>query len=76
MPRYRFKIRQGERTNAPGLEVDLPHDPTARREAALLCRDYSRDIVSEFETYPEWQLEVTDEAGKALFRFRFLAEAL
>jgi hypothetical protein len=76
MPRYHFKIRQGEKTSSPSQLLDLPDDGTARREAALLCRDYSRDIVSEFETHPEWQLEVTDEKGKALFRFRFVAETL
>ena len=76
MPCYHFKIRQGEKTNSPGQLLDLPDDRSAQREAALLCRDYSRDIVSEFQTNPEWLLEVTDEAGKALFRFWFLAETL
>ena len=76
MPRYSFNIRQSERTNSPGLQVDFPDDRGAWREAALLCRDCGRDIVSEFETHPEWLLEVTDEAGKALFRFWFIAETL
>jgi hypothetical protein len=76
MPLYRFNIRQGEKVNSRGQQLDFADDRSARREAALLCRDYSRDIVSEFETHPEWLLEVTDEAGKALFRFWFIAETL
>jgi hypothetical protein len=76
MPLYRFNIRQGEKAKSRGQQLDFADDHSAWREAALLCRDYSRDIVSEFETHPEWLLEVTDEAGKALFRFWFIAETL
>jgi hypothetical protein len=76
MPRYHFNIRRGEKANPRGQQLDFPDDSAARREAVLLCRDFSRDIVSDFATNPEWQLEVTDEAGKALFRFRFVAETL
>jgi hypothetical protein len=53
MPRYDFNIRQGEKANSRGQQLDFPDDRSAWREAALLCRDYSRDIVSEFETHPE-----------------------
>jgi hypothetical protein len=73
MPCYHFKIRQGEKTNSPAQLLDLPDDRSAQREAALLCRDYSRDVVSDFETNPEW---CDGRSRKALFRFWFLAETL
>jgi hypothetical protein len=37
MPRYHFNIRQGEKTNSPGLQEDFPDDRSAWREAAPLC---------------------------------------
>lgn len=38
-----------------------------------MCADLARDIMS---AEPEWLLEVTDEAGQALFKFQFAAESL
>jgi hypothetical protein len=82
----KVSFRQSSRSPCHSLTSGLPEvhlGSNARTpaslnaaQAALFCRDFSRDFVSDFATNPEWQLEVTDEAGKALFRFRFVAETL
>jgi hypothetical protein len=34
-----------------------------------------RGIVGQIANRPEWRLDVSDESGKLLFRFKFAAEA-
>jgi hypothetical protein len=71
MPRYRFQVRRGRFSSGSSVEVAL--DDTWA-EAAAICADLSRDIMSELKARPEWQMDVTDETGQALFKFRFVAE--
>jgi uncharacterized protein DUF6894 len=54
------------------VEATLEGAGAAWKEAAGICADLARDIIS---AEPEWLLEVTDEAGQALFNFRFAAES-
>jgi hypothetical protein len=72
MPRYRFQVRRGKFSNGSSVEATLESSGAAWKEAAGICADLARDIVS---AEPEWLLEVTDEAGEPLFKFRFAAEA-
>jgi hypothetical protein len=74
MSLYRFHISQDEITTSTGEAIDLPDDRAAWKEASFLCRDLSRSIFTDAK--PEWKLEVTDEGGKPIFRFRVLAEVL
>jgi hypothetical protein len=76
MPLYRFDIFQGEIASSPSQSVDFLDDRTAWEEATFLCRDLSRDIFGDLEAHPDWKLEVSDDSGKTLFRFRLLAEKL
>lgn len=71
---YRFRIFHDEDTDSLGQEIDLPDKRAAWKEACCLCRDLSRDIFTDAK--PEWRLEVTDESGKPVFRFRVLAEVV
>jgi hypothetical protein len=75
MPRYRFQVRRGKFSNGAGVEAVLEDTEAAWKEAAAMCADLARDIVTELEAEPEWLLEATDEAGQALFKFRFVVEA-
>jgi hypothetical protein len=76
MPRYLFKIRQGERTK-PSIATDCPDNDAAHREAAGLFVDVARDIAGDLQSNPKWQIEVADdEAGKTIFRLSVLAEYL
>lgn len=36
--------------------------------------DLARDIAGELQSNPEWRIEVSDEAGKPIFRLSILAE--
>ena len=72
MPRYRFQVRRGKFSNGSSVEASLEGAQAAWKEAAAICADLSRDIMN---AEPEWLLEVADEAGEALFSFRFVAES-
>jgi hypothetical protein len=73
MPRYRFQVRRGKFSNGSSVEAALENTEAAWKEAAAICADLARDIMG---AEPEWLLEVTDEAGQALFKFRFAVESL
>ena len=72
MPRYHFQVRRGKFSNGSSVEATLESGQAAWKEATAICADLARDIVS---AEPEWLLEVADEAGQALFSFRFVAES-
>jgi hypothetical protein len=73
MPRYRFQVRQGKFCNGSGVEATLDGTEAVWKEAAAMCADLARDVMS---AELEWLLEVTDEAGQGLFNFRFAVEQL
>jgi hypothetical protein len=73
MPQYRFQVRKGKFSSGLGVGVTLEGNEAAWKEAAAICADLARDII---RSDPEWLLEVTDEAGRGLFNFRFAAESL
>jgi hypothetical protein len=73
MPRYRFQVRRGKFSKGSGVEATLGDSEAAWKEAAAICADLARDVI---RADPEWLLEVTDEAGRGLFNFRFAAESL
>ena len=76
MPRYRFQVRRGKFSNGSSVEAALADTEAAFKEAAAMCADLARDIMTGLKAEPEWLLEATDEAGQALFKFRFVVEAL
>jgi len=73
MPRYRFQICRGKFSNASSVEATLEGAEAAWKEAVAISADLARDIMN---AEPEWRLEVADEAGQALFSFRFVAESV
>ena len=76
MPRYRFQVRGGRFSNGAGVEAALEDTEAAWQEAAVICADLARDVVTGLKAEPEWLLEATDETGQELFRFRIVAESL
>lgn len=74
MPSYSFTVQSGVFLGAAVVTVCADND-AARREALAICAGLSRDIVSGLAGCPEWRMEVADESGKPVFRFRLLAEA-
>ena len=75
MPQYFFHIRQDGYSSDHAEGLEFPDKETARKEAAAVCADMMRGIVGRIASRPEWRLDVTDEAGKLLFRFKFEAQA-
>ena len=76
MPTYFFHIRHGKYASVLPDGIELPDLEAARQEAALMCSDMARDIVSELGESPEWRIEVTDDTGKKLYRLTLLSEVL
>ena len=72
MPRYHFQVRRGKFSNGSSVEATLEGAQAAWKEAVAISADLARDIMN---AEPEWLLEVADEAGQALFSFRFVAES-
>jgi hypothetical protein len=75
VPRYLFRTRHGERAK-PAIVTECPDNDAAQREAAGMFGDMARDIAGELPSNPKWQIEVMDEAGKAIFRLSVVAELL
>ena len=76
MPRFTFRVQQGELPESPSVEDVLSDNDAARRAALDICADLAKDIVTGLTEDSEWRLEVLDQCGKPVFRLRLLAEAL
>ena len=76
MPTYFFHIRHGKYASALSDGIELPDLEAARQEAAFMCSDMARDIVSALGDSPEWRMEVSDDTGRKLYRLTLLAESL
>jgi hypothetical protein len=64
-----------ETTTSCAIGPNFRDKEAARKEAAAVCADMMRGIFGEVAGRREWRLNVTDEAGKLLFRFRVVVEA-
>ena len=76
MPRFTFRVQQGELGAPPSIEDVLSDNCAARKAALDICADLAKDIVSGLREDSEWRLEVLDQSGKPVFQLRLLAEAL
>ena len=73
MAHYTFRFRQGSRSS--DVDVDLADDDAAWDEAAAVCSDMIRDIITRLGDSPEWRLEVADKSGTVRHLFRLTAES-
>lgn len=76
MPRYFFHLNRSDD------EVDRDNDgltfldhQAAREEATLACAEIIRTIDGHLRPGASWQMEVTDDTGKPIYRLRFIAES-
>jgi hypothetical protein len=76
MPRFIFRVQQGDLPEPPSIEDVLSDNYAARKAALDMCADLAKDIVAGLTDDSEWRLEVLDQSGKPVFRLRLLAEAL
>jgi hypothetical protein len=72
VPRYFFHIRDGKDIRDREGTL-LPDAKAARVEAIATGGVILRDLANYWDG-TEWQMNVTDEAGATIFRFRFSAE--
>jgi hypothetical protein len=75
MQRYSFRVTRGKDIQQE-MTSDLPDNQAAQKEAAAIFSDLARSFAHDIDANPEWQIEVTDEAGKPIFRLTLLAESL
>jgi hypothetical protein len=75
MPRYFFKvIRNGEASPASDA-LDLADNAAAWEEGTIACGEMIRSIDGRFPPGADWKMEVFDDSGKMIFRFRFTADS-
>jgi hypothetical protein len=73
MAQYTFRFRQG--SSSSDVDVDLPDDDAAWDEAAAVCSDMIRDIITRLGDSPEWRLEVADKSGNVRHVFQLVAKS-
>ena len=74
MPYYSFRMGRGNELQT-GNASDCLNDDAAKNEAAGMFADMARAISERLQSSPDWQIEVADEAGKTIFRFKVAAES-
>lgn len=74
MPNYSFTISHGGRPQ-PSTVTECPDHDAAKKEAAGMFADVARDIAKDIQSAPEWQIEVSDAAGRSIFKIRVTAES-
>jgi hypothetical protein len=75
MQRYSFRVTRGRHLRQD-ISSDLPDNQAAKREAVAIFSDLARSFAHDLDVNPEWQIEVTDEFRKPIFRLTLLAESL
>ena len=75
VPHFSLHVIQGKFSNA-GIEAAFENGETARKEAISICAALARDIIVDMPLDSEWRMEVADETGKPVFKFRILAETV
>jgi hypothetical protein len=70
MSHYRFQIGKN------GYSIDAADDAAAWSEAVAICGDLARGVLTDLksECESEWQMDVRDDTGRTLFRFRVSVE--
>jgi hypothetical protein len=75
VPHFSLHVTQGKFSNA-GVEAVFENGAAARKEAISICAALARDIVVDMPLDSEWRMEVADETGNPVFKFRILAETV
>ncbi len=69
MPRFSFHMSQGG-FSKPEISRTFESCEAARQEALAICTDLGRDIFGGLKPGSGWQMNVTDEDGKAIFQIK------
>jgi hypothetical protein len=71
MPRYYFPVRVDGLFESDPEGTEFPDVAAARSDAISACGEMLRDLNGRFAAGSQWEMDVTDEAGRALLTFRF-----
>jgi len=76
MPRYFFRVRDGNRCCTPESGFDVADNGAAWSETTKVCGDLIGAASRQLEENTGWQIELLDETRKPVFRIRLSAETL
>jgi hypothetical protein len=69
MPCFSIHVSQGQFSHLV-VETAFENSETARQEVIAICADLGRDIFTGLQPGCEWQIDLKNESGKAIFRLR------
>jgi len=75
MPRYFFHLNRNDEASVDSDGLTLLDHQAAWEEATMACGEMIRTIDGYLQPGDGWQMEVTDEVGKLIYRLRFIAES-
>jgi hypothetical protein len=75
MPRFSIHVSQG-RFSSVVVETAFENSEAARQELMAISADLGRDIFTRLEPGSEWQMDLKNETGKAIFRLRLHSSIL
>jgi hypothetical protein len=73
MPLYSFTITSGQ-DDPERIDLELPDLQSAWAQAVTVCGESLEDMDGHFGLSDEWNITVSDENDKALFRLRCNSE--
>ncbi len=73
MTLYSFHVA-GDDAAAGNVVSNCATAEDARVEAIALCKDFARNAFDKIGPDRDWQLTVTDDTGRTVFRFRISEE--
>jgi uncharacterized protein DUF6894 len=76
VPRYHFRIQQGEFSGAPDLGTEFADDNAAWAELAKVSGDLLGSVARKLKQNASWRIELLDDARKPVFRVSLTAETL
>jgi hypothetical protein len=75
MPRYFFDFTGNDEAASDNDGLTLLDHQAAFEEATMACGEMIRTIDGHLQPGNGWRMEVTDEAGKLIYRLLFMAES-
>ena len=75
MPRYFFHLRRHDVVDVDNHGLTFRDLQAAWEEATMACGEMIRTIDGHLQPGEGWEMEVTDEAGKLIYRLRLIAES-
>ena len=66
MPRYYFRLTDGEQVVKTQEGLELPGNAAAREEATRLARELKRDRALQGRKWDDWFVAVVDQHGKQI----------